>query len=189
MKSAPSRLVDARTPRIRPMDWLRMSALKFAPTNFAFFTLAPVRSLAISAPDRSAPSSVAFSNCAWNRLAFLRLASVRLASSIQAWSRTAPARFAPARLVLLSRAERSTAFLKSRPDRSRPDSFRLVKSAGLSRLADASTAMTSSRVISACVMSRRRQVHMLESRALRTRQGQETWFSDPTGQGQNRTPA
>src|SRR3984893_10008407 len=157
-KSAPrafsrSRLADFSTARMRPIDWLRMSAPKCASAIEAPTRLAPVRSAATRACERSAPSSRARSICEANRFAPFRLAPVRSAWSSHAWSRIVRSSFAPASLVLLNRAVRNIAPDRSSPERLRPDNLFPVKSAGAARVAVASAASISPRVISAETIS------------------------------------
>ena len=56
---APSSLADRRTPRINPIDWLRMSADRSARSRRAPRRLARDRSAASRAPERLTPSSLA----------------------------------------------------------------------------------------------------------------------------------
>ncbi len=110
MRSAVPDWRISESARIRPIDWLRMSAPKFAPAIEAPTRLAPVRSAAMRAPERSAPSRRARTICEANRFAPFRLAPVRSASSSHAWSRMARSSLCAGELCLVEpcRAENRT---------------------------------------------------------------------------------
>ena len=84
LNDAPSRFVERKTPRIKPIDWFFMSAERSAPVKSAPFRLAREKSAATRAPLKLAPSILASRNCVENMLAPLEVALVKSELSAQA---------------------------------------------------------------------------------------------------------